>query len=573
MTDWLGRLLSMPCSGNKEIRRWGVVLFCAAMMVSLPDLAPNHIYAGGDFEFHLYRIEGIRNGLMAGEFPVRLNAVSLNGYGMLTGIFYPDLFLYFPAVLRLVGMPILTAWKVFIAAVNVVTAFASWWAFSRYLRSVRMGAEASLFYLVFLYRVFDIYVRNAAGEVLALAFLPAALLSGWMMLRRDTSYWRAAVLFGTGVLQSHVLTSLMLVGAWTVMFVVSADRMRQPELRWAIGKACVFLCLLNFWFYAPLLYYHQHMDYVMKVVKYVDPTQQVLGLRDADFYMGTPMLLLLLGMSSIRIWRRRMLPFVFWIWMGISAFVIFCMSVVFPWQWMSGVAGTIQFPFRLAVLPAVFLPMALAVVLRDVRRTWAILLCVMVCFVGNLYWSKGHAYAIPPQHRQTWWTSYRISTDEYMKKWDPSGRKGTGLMDYLDMQVFEHEREKNGDDLPAIMQSLQETWGHPAIDPAERIQGGSRAGSTICLSVAEGTPGWVALPVYWYLGYAAETAEGEELSLRQEEDGRLAVWLPADAGTVTIWYAGLPWFHLMDGMAVLGLLGFAYDVCRHRRKSWRNTWN
>ena len=162
----------------------------------------------------------------------------------------------------------------------------------------RTGAVASLFYLVFLYRVFDIYVRNAAGEILALAFLPAALLSVWMMLRRRAAYWPAVVLFGTCILQSHVLTSLLLVGASVIMLLVSLTRLRMPDVRWAIGKAAFFLCLLNVWFYAPLLWYHQNLDYYMKLVKYVDPTQQVLGLRDADFYMGTPMLLLLLAVAT-----------------------------------------------------------------------------------------------------------------------------------------------------------------------------------------------------------------------------------------------------------------------------------
>ncbi|WP_294149200.1 hypothetical protein [uncultured Selenomonas sp.] len=536
---------------------WALVLLGAAILVSLPDLAPHHIYAGGDIEFHLYRIEGIKNGLLAGEFPVRLNAVNLNGYGMPTGIFYPDLFLYFPAVLRLAGLSLVASWKSFLVATNIVTAFASWWAFSSYLRSARTGAVASLFYLVFLYRVFDIYVRNAAGEILALAFLPAALLSVWMMLRRRAAYWPAVVLFGTCILQSHVLTSLLLVGASVIMLLVSLTRLRMPDVRWAIGKAAFFLCLLNVWFYAPLLWYHQNLDYYMKLVKYVDPTQQVLGLRDADFYMGTPMLLLLLAVTGWRLWRRRgWLPGAFWTWLGLSAFVIAAMSVVWPWQWLGGVADTIQFPFRLAVLPAVFLPMALAVGLEPVRRSWVILLCVIICFVGNFYWSKGHAYAIPPQHRQVWWVTYQLSTEDFMSQWDATGRKGTGLMDYLDMKAVEHERARSGNDAAQIFQGLQQQWADTAIEPAERIQGIERAGSTIRLAAVAGEPVWTRLPVYWYAGYTARSATGAELPLRQEDDGRLSVQLPEEAGTVTVRYEGLPWFRLTDMASCLALCGF-----------------
>ena len=64
---------------------------------------------------------------------------------------------------------------------------------------------------------------------LLIFFLPAALLSVWMMLRRRAAYWPAVVLFGTCILQSHVLTSLLLVGASVIMLLVSLTRLRMPD--------------------------------------------------------------------------------------------------------------------------------------------------------------------------------------------------------------------------------------------------------------------------------------------------------------------------------------------------------
>ena len=137
---------------RKEWTVWALLLLLAALLVSIPAWMPGHTFAGHDLIFHLYRIEGLKDGLLAGHCPVRMNNVWFQGYGMPTGIFYPDLFLYIPALLRMVRLPLMTVWQIFLVLVNIATAFASWWAFSSYLHSKRAGAIATLFYLVFLYR-------------------------------------------------------------------------------------------------------------------------------------------------------------------------------------------------------------------------------------------------------------------------------------------------------------------------------------------------------------------------------------------------------------------------------------
>ena len=48
----------------------------------------------------LARINGIYEGLRTGQFPVQINPVQLGGYGYLPGSMYPQLFLYFPAILK-----------------------------------------------------------------------------------------------------------------------------------------------------------------------------------------------------------------------------------------------------------------------------------------------------------------------------------------------------------------------------------------------------------------------------------------------------------------------------------------
>ncbi len=50
---------------------------------------------GHDLNFHLYRIEGIKDGILSGQFPVRIHPTHNNGYGYITASVYPELFFVF----------------------------------------------------------------------------------------------------------------------------------------------------------------------------------------------------------------------------------------------------------------------------------------------------------------------------------------------------------------------------------------------------------------------------------------------------------------------------------------------
>ena len=87
---------------HKTKEEIGVFAVVAAigLFASLPFLL-DYITWGLDLNFHLTRIEGIKDALLAGQFPVRLQEPWYEGAGYPVSVMYGDLFLYFPAVLRL----------------------------------------------------------------------------------------------------------------------------------------------------------------------------------------------------------------------------------------------------------------------------------------------------------------------------------------------------------------------------------------------------------------------------------------------------------------------------------------
>ena len=105
-----------------------------------------YLLYGHDLLFHLLRIDGIKDGLLSGAFPVRIQPNWNNGYGYATSILYGDILLYFPAILRLLGVTVQNAYKAYIVAINLLTAAAAYYAFHEISKDSRIAIVGSALY-------------------------------------------------------------------------------------------------------------------------------------------------------------------------------------------------------------------------------------------------------------------------------------------------------------------------------------------------------------------------------------------------------------------------------------------
>ena len=64
--------------------------------------------------FHIARIAEIAEGIKAGNWLIKIQPDMINGYGYATPLFYPQLFLYIPALLYVIGFPLHTSYQIFI---------------------------------------------------------------------------------------------------------------------------------------------------------------------------------------------------------------------------------------------------------------------------------------------------------------------------------------------------------------------------------------------------------------------------------------------------------------------------
>lgn len=380
----------------------GVMLALSGIFViSCFLLFRDHLLYADDFFFHLLRIEGIQKGLSYGVFPVKIYPVMAQDYGYATGVFYGDAALYFPALLRLMGFSVQSAYQYFIAAMNLGTVLVSYFSFRRMFRSRFLGVLGCALCSLNFYRLLDVYQRAAVGECLGILFFPLVLLSFYLILMETTekNWHRHALLtaFGmTGLIQSHVLSCEMVFVIALITCVIFARRVFQKYRFLALLSAAVLSILLNLGFLVPFLdFYHEDVLIASPQWEYLMGTAiqsrgleagqlftLVLDSAKADTTLSNPYVMPTYGIGMVfgvgillflavlacqcvkRLCDKNLLPALFCCIMGCLA--LFMSTTLFPWDALSEMnaltrkmCGSLQFPWRMLAPASILLSFAM----------------------------------------------------------------------------------------------------------------------------------------------------------------------------------------------------------------------
>lgn len=246
-------------AGHKTKQQIGCYAMVTAigLFASLPFFT-NYYTAGIDLEFHLLRIEGIKDALLSGQFPVRMQPPWYGGAGYPVSVLYGDAFLYFPAVLRILGLDVGQALNVFRIALNLATAALAYLAFQKIFRHSKIALLGAGLYTLSLYRLTNLFNRGALGEAIAMAFFPLVLLGLYQIYFEacpQNKGWLWLSLGLGGLINSHLLSCVLAAG----LMLLWALALLRRTLRWStlrqFLKAAVATLGMNLWFLLPFLDY------------------------------------------------------------------------------------------------------------------------------------------------------------------------------------------------------------------------------------------------------------------------------------------------------------------------------
>lgn len=255
----------------------GCGLLLISATASLP-LLNGYLNWADDLCYHLIRIEGIKDGLLDGQLPVIIYPEGLYGNGYLNCM-YPNLFLYFPALLRIIGVSMAGSYKCLLILFHGLTAFLTYFSVKSMLShqhdtgvqmpqstslpapmsfsiAQKAGLLAALLYTLCPYRFTNAYARGALGELLAMTFMPLLLAGLYHVLLGERKNWWMLVLGLSGLVQTHVLSAVIGLILCLVCGIVCLLNILREKRLLVIGIAALTTVLINLWFIVPFLYFY-----------------------------------------------------------------------------------------------------------------------------------------------------------------------------------------------------------------------------------------------------------------------------------------------------------------------------
>ena len=244
---------------SPEQKMIGIILTVIAFITVLPLYQPG-LSGSADLEFHLQRIEGIYRGLLSGQFPVRIQPGWLDGNGYAVSVFYGDIFMYFPAILRMVGFTVQEVYKIYAGAINIATVFVSFYAFRKMAKDDIAAMAGTVLYACGGSRVLHLF-EGMVGMYSGMLFYPLVIAGFYLIFTEDPkdkaykNLWMLLSVGFSGLLMSHMLSCLM-VGAFSALAcLMMAKRVFRRETLTELCKAVLMAVLLNLWYLIPFLQY------------------------------------------------------------------------------------------------------------------------------------------------------------------------------------------------------------------------------------------------------------------------------------------------------------------------------
>lgn len=230
------------------------VILGVALLATTP-MMQTYLYNGDDLCYHLARLEGLKDGILDGQFPVNILPDGLRGNGYMNAM-YPYLFLYIGAFLRICRVSLALSYKVLIFLANLSSGISAYVAVKSMCRSRRSVILAVVLYTLMPYRFTNIFSRGDLGETLALIFWPLAIAGLYHVILGERKRWYYLVIGVSGMLQSHILSAVFVVTFSAVTALVWCVRIVKEKRYVEIGKAAAMTLLLNFWYLVPFLVFY-----------------------------------------------------------------------------------------------------------------------------------------------------------------------------------------------------------------------------------------------------------------------------------------------------------------------------
>lgn len=501
--------------GEDKFWRYFLILFL--ILAIIPAFAKG-VFWGHDVHFHLSRIQGIVDGIKSGSFPVLVYPGYFSGYGYGNGIFYPDIFLYIPALLNLIGLSSITSYKIFLVMITCATVASMYFSIKKITKSNYTATIISVLYLMSSYRITDMWIRSALGETLTFIFFPFIILGLYELIYGNEKEWKYLTIGLAGVVLSHLISGMFCLLLVAVFGLCNIKKLVREKNRL---KYCIIAGLLaigiSAFFAFPLIEAMFSDTFNYSIYNTNNPISE---------HSVSPLLSIIEVPTGIEPWVPQGigLVFIYLLWqfgrkniaeeqskfknicLVLGLILLFATTTIFPWNIVGKVLGVIQFPWRLYLIITLLLLFGVAFPITNFTKGKSekihltLILSVFICF------------------------TYAVST-LYLIRF--------GLItDYKRYVVISREY------VPVdVNTTLYKERGDTITSNYDVITSFDKNGTSIKIEYSNNnnTDSYLELPLMYYHGYVA-LENGNHLKVEKGNNGVVRVYLKEKSGIIEVYY-------------------------------------
>lgn len=555
----------MVIQSEKKIKQMIVfILMMIVLLVSLPAFL-EYCFDLSSLEYQLLRIEGLKEGILKGNFPIRIQPNWLNNYGYAVSIFESDLFLLVPAFLRIIGFDVQTTYHIFLILINILTTLISYYYFNMIFKNRVCGILGSMLFVFSPYRIFLLYVSNEIGEVIAISFLPM-LIYGIYKIYVDFEYNSFAFLIPTvaftAMIHSSIIQAFICAGIILLVGIIMGKYTfrKYTILHYVKMVGTVLIC--NLWFLLPLGEFFIKRELSLLQRNSIDFQEKGIYLVHflLTFYKGgsntnfakTGMI----GTASIGIGFATLICLLayFYIWfilgikkknkdnvlrnivliIGVCCLILSCNS--FPWhyiqyhfKYIGYLMDLIETPMRfLGIVTCcfVFISCHLVKISKDIKFEYKLVFSVIIFAISlfttyYLMQNTINSQTLIVIHNQEELDSMNIKTGNYL----PIGTRLETLKQVEDGSIPEED---------SVIEILENEYFVSNQTGEEKI---------------------IRIPRIYYKGYIAiNMLSGDEMEIVSTENKQIGILIPAEfEGNIKVEYTESKLWILADIISIIGI--------------------
>ena len=568
-------------------QRFVFVMLVFTILAACLAQGTGYLFDGHDLDFHLKRIEGLKEGLLQGDFPVKIHPLWLHDNGYAVGVFYGDLLLYIPALLRIIGFSIQSSYQFYAFMITVGTVLISYFCFSRMAKSAYIGLAACIIYVMSMYRLNNVYVRGAVGEYTAMMFLPLIIYGLWQIFTENPESegyrwkWIMPTVGYSGLIVSHILSCEM-VGLFTIItcFILWKRTFRRKTFV-VLTKVVLATAAANAWFLVPFFNYYfttifkvnnpdkinNYYYWIQKSGTYfpqIFSTEYTVSGWDQYTTAGMagemPQIIGLsisLILAAVFIWlfvnkcRKKEI----WLIAGLAYLTLFMASNLFPYDWLcyhvpqiKSLIVSLQYPWRFFTLTSGLTCFLLVLILREWENKYGkkavALIMVGLCFIGTV---QGLSFM-----------SRVMNERAPLKIYDTAA---LGDFEYINLEYIKREADYQSFNREVSVSDELMLYDHYTKDGLEVTMDVANAGED---------ENYIDIPISNYRGYhAVDTVTGKEFRIGDGRNCCIRIYFePGYQGNVHVYFREPKLWRAAELFSLFSILaGGSYIWWRKKKKN------